>query len=123
MRRLHAARAYIEKGMFDGAVHEAREVQTLTPSNIRARALEIVANARRGERREAGLAFEKLLQLSHHRYVSPYNLAVACNGLDERRTRSQGSNARGSRTIRGWSSSTSIQLGTVSEVARAFDGC
>jgi Flp pilus assembly protein TadD len=81
--RLVAARAYIEKGMFDAAVQEAREAHTLTPSNTRARALEIVANARRGERREARAAFETLLQFSRERYVSPYNLAVACNGLDE----------------------------------------
>ena len=82
--RLVAARAYIEKGMFHAAVQEAREAHALTPSNTRARALEIVASARRGEGREAQAAFETLLQRSRERYVSPYNLAVACNGLDQR---------------------------------------
>jgi TolB-like protein/Tfp pilus assembly protein PilF len=81
--RLIAARAYIEKGMLDAAVQEAREAHALTPSNSRARSLEIVANARRGERREARAAFKTLLQLSRERYVAPYNLAVACNGLDD----------------------------------------
>ena len=121
--RLVAARAYIAKGMFDAAVQEAREAHTLTPSNTRARALEIVANARRGECREARAAFETLLQFSRERYVSPYNLAVACNGLDETADAIDGSNARASRTIRGWSSSTSIQSGTISEATRAFDDC
>ena len=60
---LVAARAYIGKGMFDAAVLEAGEAHALTPSNTQARALEIVANARRGEHREAKAGFETLLQL------------------------------------------------------------
>ena len=80
---LVAARAYIGKGMFDAAVLEAGEAHTLTPSNTQARALEIVANVRRGEQREAKAGFKGLLQRSRERYVSPYNLAVACNGLDK----------------------------------------
>ena len=80
---LVAARAYIGKGMFDAAVLEAGEAHTLTPSNTQARALEIVANAKRGEHREAKAGFERLLQLSRERYVSPYNLAIACGGLNE----------------------------------------
>jgi TolB-like protein len=81
--RLVAARAYIAKGMFDAAVLEAREAHALTPSNTRAQALEIVANARRGDHREAEAAFKTLLQLSRERYVSPYHLAIACHGLND----------------------------------------
>ena len=81
--RLVAARAYIAKGMFDAAILEAREAHALTPSNTRARALEIVANARRGEHGEAKAAFKTLLQLSLERYVSQYNMAIACHGLND----------------------------------------
>ena len=80
---LVAARACIAKGMFDAAVLEAREAHAATPSNTQARALEIVANARRGEHGEAKAAFKMLLQLSRDRYVSPYNMAIACLGLND----------------------------------------
>jgi predicted Zn-dependent protease len=81
--RTVAARAYLAKGMFDAAVQDTREAHRLTPSNTWATALEIVANARRSEHREAKVALKTLLQLSRERYVSPYSLAVACNGLND----------------------------------------
>jgi TolB-like protein/tetratricopeptide (TPR) repeat protein len=80
---LVAARAYIGKGMFDAAVLEAGEAHTSTPSNTQARALEIVANAGRGDHREAKAGLKRLLRVSRERYVSSYNLAIACNGLDD----------------------------------------
>lgn len=80
---LFAARAYIEKGLFDAAAAEAEAARLLTPTNTQAVALEVCANARRGKHREAEAARARLVQLSRERYVSPYHLAIACNGLNE----------------------------------------
>jgi TolB-like protein/Tfp pilus assembly protein PilF len=80
---LFAASALIEKGMFGEAAVEARAARELTPSNTQARALEAYANARGGKRPEAEAALAQLLQLSEQRYVSPYHVAIACNGLNE----------------------------------------
>jgi tetratricopeptide (TPR) repeat protein len=80
---LFAASAFIEKGMFGEAAAEARTARGLTPSNTHALALEAYANARGGQRPEAEAALAQLLQLSKERYVSPSNVAIACNGLNE----------------------------------------
>lgn len=40
-----AARAYIEKGLFDAAAAEAAAAQLLTPTNTQAVTLEVCANA------------------------------------------------------------------------------
>jgi tetratricopeptide (TPR) repeat protein len=80
---LFAARAYIEKGLFDDAAAEAAAARGLGPSNTQAIALEVHANARRGKHTEAKTALAELLRLSRDRYVSPYHLAIACNGLDD----------------------------------------
>jgi hypothetical protein len=73
----------IEKGMFGEAAAEARTARGLTPSNTQALALEAYANARGGQRPDAEAALAQLLQLSKQRYVSPYHVAIACNGLNE----------------------------------------
>ena len=80
---LFAASAYIEQGAFDDAVAEAGAARALTPSNTQARALEAYANAGRGKHSEAEAALAELLELSKERYVSPYHVAIACNGLNE----------------------------------------
>lgn len=80
---LFAASAYIEKGLFDDAVTEAGAARVLTPANTQALALEAYANAKRGRRRDAVGALTQLLQLSKDRYVSPYHVAIACDGLGE----------------------------------------
>lgn len=80
---LFAARAYIEKGLFDDAAAEAAAARGLGPSNTQAIALEVYANARRGKHTEAKTALAELLRLSKDRYVSPYHLAIACNGLND----------------------------------------
>jgi TolB-like protein/tetratricopeptide (TPR) repeat protein len=80
---LFAARTYLVKGLFDAAAVEAEAARLLTPANTQAMALEACANARRGKRREAEAARARLVQLSRERYVSPYHVAIACNGLNE----------------------------------------
>ena len=79
---LFAASAYLEKGLFDDAVAEACAARALTPANTQALALEACANAKRGQRGDAAGALAQLLQLSRERYVSPYHVAIACNGLN-----------------------------------------
>jgi len=81
---LFAARAYIEKGLFDAAAAEAEAARLLTPANTQAAALEACANARRGKGREAETTRAELVRLSKERYVSPYHIAIACNGLNDR---------------------------------------
>ena len=80
---LFAASAYIEQGLFDDAVAEAGAARVLTPANTQALALEACANAKRGRRRDAAGTLAQLLQLSKERYVSPYHVAIAFNGLGE----------------------------------------
>jgi len=81
---LFAARAYIEKGRFDAAAAEAEAARLLTPANTQAAALEACANALRGKGREAETTRAELVRLSLERYVSPYHIAIACNGLNDR---------------------------------------
>jgi TolB-like protein/Tfp pilus assembly protein PilF len=81
---LFAARAYLEKGLFDAAAAEAEAARLLTPANTQAAALEACANARRGKGREAETTRAELVRLSKERYVSPYHIAIACNGLNDR---------------------------------------
>src|SRR4051812_30966929 len=80
---LFAARAYIEKGAFDAAAAEAEAARLLAPANTQALAFEACANARRGEHRKAEASRARLLELSRERYVSPYHIAIACNGLNK----------------------------------------
>jgi len=80
---LFAARAFLEKGLFDEAAAEAETARLLTPANTQAAALEACANARRGKAREAATTRAELMRLSRQRYVSPYHVAIACNGLNE----------------------------------------
>ena len=80
---LFAARAYMEKGLFDAAAAEAETARLLTPANTQAAALEACANARGGKQREAERVRAELVRLSQERYVSPYHVAIACNGLNE----------------------------------------
>jgi tetratricopeptide (TPR) repeat protein len=80
---LFAARAYLEKGLFNMAASEAETARLLTPINTQAAAFETCANARRGKRREAETTRAELVRLSREQYVSPYHLAIACNGLNE----------------------------------------
>jgi adenylate cyclase len=80
---LFAARAYIEKGAFDAAAAEAEAARLLAPTNTQALAFEACANAKRGEHGKAEASRARLVELSRERYVSPYHIAIACNGLNK----------------------------------------
>jgi DNA-binding winged helix-turn-helix (wHTH) protein/TolB-like protein len=82
MPHLFAASAYIEKGMFAEAIAEARKEYELTGRNDIP--FGTYALAKSGKRDEAQAALKELLKLSATKYVSPYDVALIYNALDER---------------------------------------
>ena len=118
---LFAASAYIENGRFEDAIAEAAAARRLTPINTQGRALEAYAHARLDNRPAAVVALNELLDLSKHRFVSPYHIAIIYAGLGELDT-AVSCLERGYRYgIRRWYSSTSNQSGTYS--AACLDSC
>ncbi|MDQ3649628.1 MAG: winged helix-turn-helix domain-containing protein [Acidobacteriota bacterium] len=84
LAHLFASSAYIEKGMFPEAIAEARKARELSGVSTHPIAFESYALAKSGKQAEARGLLAELLKLSTERYVSPYNIASAYNGLDER---------------------------------------
>ena len=82
MPHLFAASAYIEKGMFTEAIAESRKEYELSGRNDIP--FGTYALAKSGKRDEALAALKELLKLSATKYVSPYNVALIYNALDER---------------------------------------
>jgi DNA-binding winged helix-turn-helix (wHTH) protein/tetratricopeptide (TPR) repeat protein len=83
LARLFASSAYAEKGMFAEAVKQAWQARDFSGGSSHAMAFGSYALARSGKRSEARSVLEELLQLSSERYIPPYHLALAYNGLDE----------------------------------------
>jgi serine/threonine-protein kinase len=82
MPHAFAASAYIELGRYAEAIAESRKEFELSGGNdipFGAYAL-----AKSGRRDEARAALKELLQLSATKYISPYNIALIYNALDER---------------------------------------
>jgi TolB-like protein/Tfp pilus assembly protein PilF len=79
---LFTANAYIAKGLLEEAVGEASAARSLSPSNIQVVTVEAYAFAKLGRTAQAHNALEECLQTRNHRYVSPYCIALICNGLD-----------------------------------------
>jgi len=84
LAHLFASSAYIEKGMFPEAVAEARKARELSGASTHPLAFEGYALAKSGKQAEARGLLAELLKLSTKRFVSPYNIALIYNGLDER---------------------------------------
>jgi eukaryotic-like serine/threonine-protein kinase len=84
LAHLFASSAYIEKGMYSEAVAEARKARELSGVSSYPTAFLGYALAKSGKPAEARGLLEELLKLSTERYVSPYNIALIYNGLDER---------------------------------------
>jgi DNA-binding winged helix-turn-helix (wHTH) protein/TolB-like protein/Tfp pilus assembly protein PilF len=84
LAHLFASSAYIEKGMFPEAIAEARKARGLSGGNTHPIAFEGYALAKSGKRAEAQAMLAELLKSSTKRFVSPYNIALIYNGLDER---------------------------------------
>ncbi len=81
---MFASSAYIEKGMYAEAIAEARNARGLSGVSSYPTAFLGYALAKSGKQAEARSVLEELLKLSTERYVSPYNIALIYNGLDER---------------------------------------
>ena len=77
------ASSYIDKGMFSEGVVEAQKAKALT-SISQPTAFEGYALAKLGRRAEAQARVQELLTLSTQRYVSPYSVALICDGLGNR---------------------------------------
>ncbi len=77
------ASAYIEKGMYREAVEHARRAGGVYDSP-RANSFVGYALAKSGREKEARAELERILKLPPEVYVSPYNVAMIYNGLDER---------------------------------------
>ena len=84
LAHLFASSAYIEKGMFPEAIAEARKARELSGASTHPLAFEGYALAKSGRQTEARAVLEELLKSSTNRFVSPYNIALIYNGLDER---------------------------------------
>ncbi len=84
MAHLFASSAYIEKGMLAEAGDEARKARELSGASTHPIAFLGYSLAKSGKPAEARVVLEDLLRLSTERYVSPYNIALIYNGLDER---------------------------------------
>jgi len=84
LAHLFASSAYIDKGMFPEAVAEARKARELSGASTHPIAFESYALAKSDKQAEARAMLAELLKLSTKRFVSPYNIALIYNGLDER---------------------------------------
>ena len=76
--------AYINKGMFSEAVAVTRRQSELSPNISEPVASGIYALVRSGRVEEARILLGKLVKAAGERYVFPYNLALAYNGVGER---------------------------------------
>ncbi len=69
--------------MYPEAVAEAQKTQELSTVITHSFAFEIYALAISGKRGEAHAKLNELLQLTTSRFVPPYNIALAYNGLGD----------------------------------------
>jgi eukaryotic-like serine/threonine-protein kinase len=83
--RTFAASAYIEKGMFQQAIAEARKASDMTHRTM-SHPLGLLgyALAKSGDATQARAVLDELLTASRARYVAPYGIALVYNALGER---------------------------------------
>jgi Flp pilus assembly protein TadD len=81
--RQYAASAYIEQGMFTEAVAEARKARESSDVSTRPTGFLGYALAKTGRQAEARAELKRLLRIPKERHVSPYNIAMICNGLGQ----------------------------------------
>lgn len=79
---LFASSAYIEKGMYPEAIHEARKAIEISGArSTYSEAFLGYALAKSGKEAEARAVLEGFSKSSAERYVSPYDIALVYNGL------------------------------------------
>lgn len=81
--RKNLAEVYYAAGRDEDALAEARVARRVSGGHTAAIAIEIASLARLGRVAEAEVQLRELLQRAAERYVSPYYLAVACNGAGD----------------------------------------
>ena len=81
---MQASSSYIQKGMYEEAVAEARRAKELSAIQTVSDAFGGYALAKWGKKEEARVVLEQLLNASNERYIPPYHIAMIYNGLDER---------------------------------------
>ena len=84
LAHLFASSAYTDQGRFAEAITEAQTAKKLNPIGSVPIAFLGYALAKSGNQAEALTLLEELLRISTKRYVSPYNIALIYNGLDDR---------------------------------------
>ncbi len=80
---LFLSSAYIEKEMYDKALVEASKAKEFSLGHTQSLAYKSFILAKAGRKNEAKAALDELSGLSEKKYVPPYNLALAYNGLGE----------------------------------------
>jgi DNA-binding winged helix-turn-helix (wHTH) protein/tetratricopeptide (TPR) repeat protein len=83
LAHLFAWSAYVEKGMYGAAAAEARRARELNNVSTQPVAHLAYTLAKSGQRREAQVELDRLLELSTERFVPPYLIALVYNGLGE----------------------------------------
>jgi tetratricopeptide (TPR) repeat protein len=83
MIRLHLAEAYVAAGRDEDALREVRVARQLSGGSTVTMAREAAYLARLGRVAEAEALLSELLQRSAERYVPPYDLAVAYEGVGD----------------------------------------
>jgi tetratricopeptide (TPR) repeat protein len=85
LARLYRASAYIDKGMYAEAVAEARKAMEISGNrSTYVAGFLSYALSKSGQKAEARSLLEGLLKSSAQRYIPPYTIALAYNGLGER---------------------------------------
>ena len=81
--RLTLAKVYTRRGMYPEAIAELSKARKFSGGNTETISLTGYNWAQSGNRAEAQAALDELKASSTVRYVSPYNIAMIYNGLDE----------------------------------------
>ena len=81
--RLHLTEAYLAAGRNEDALREARAARKLSGGSTFTMAREVACLARLGRAAEAEALVSELLQRAGERYVPPYDLAAAYDGLGD----------------------------------------
>lgn len=81
--RLHLAEANFSAGRYENALEEAQAARAISGGSTVAMAREVAYLARLGRTAEAEAVLDEMLQQSAERYVPPFDLAVACDGVGD----------------------------------------
>ncbi|MGK2927063.1 MAG: tetratricopeptide repeat protein [Lysobacterales bacterium] len=81
--RLHLTEAYVAAGRYEDALKEARAARQISGGSTIAMAREVACLAKLGRAAEAEALLSELLQRAAERYVPPFHLAAAYDGVGD----------------------------------------